>query len=91
LTPGIGANCHIEKAISDKNVCLGNTHTITPRGLSDTMTSRYWVRDEIVIISKNLPCQIVGVLVLSKAEGGNRRSATWQSCSSVQDPVPADR
>ncbi|MBF0493984.1 MAG: glucose-1-phosphate adenylyltransferase [Candidatus Omnitrophica bacterium] len=51
---GIGKNCHIEKAILDKNVRIGNNVRITNvKGLENVDGPNYFVRDGIVIISKN--------------------------------------
>ena len=51
---GIGADCHIENAIIDKNARIGNNVTITPLGKeNDSEGPGYEVRDGIVIILKN--------------------------------------
>jgi len=51
---GIGDNCHIENAIIDKNVHIGNNVRIRGNaGLQDMDTPDYTVRDGIVIIKKN--------------------------------------
>ena len=51
---GIGANCKIENAIIDKNARIGNSVTISPAGKSENVDHElYFIRDGIVIISKN--------------------------------------
>jgi len=51
---GIGSNCHIEKAIIDKNVRIGNNvRIINKDNLQEHDGPNYFVRDGIVIISKN--------------------------------------
>jgi glucose-1-phosphate adenylyltransferase len=54
LPLGIGANCHIESAILDKNVQIGDGVVIQPfpRG-RDVDGDRYFVRDGIVVIAKD--------------------------------------
>lgn len=54
LPIGIGANCHIEGAILDKNVRIGNDVTIRPfpRG-TDMDHAKWYVRDGIVVIPKD--------------------------------------
>jgi len=50
---GIGNNCHIEKAIVDKNVRIG--HNVTIKGadhLEDTETEEYCIREGIIIVKK---------------------------------------
>lgn len=49
---GIGKNCRIEKAIIDKNVCIGNNVTISPTGLEDVETELYSIRDGVIVITK---------------------------------------
>lgn len=49
---GIGKNCHIERSIIDKNVCIGNNVVISPMGLSDVETDLFSIKDGIVIIPK---------------------------------------
>ena len=50
---GIGKDCHIEKAILDKNVKIGNGVRIMGSGdLEDTETDTYCIRDGIVIMKK---------------------------------------
>jgi len=52
---GIGKNCHIESAILDKNVRIGNSVTILPfpRDQKDVDAGLYFVRDGIVVIAKD--------------------------------------
>ncbi len=51
---GVGRNCHITRAILDKNICIGDEVTITDHtGLPDEDGDGYYVRDGIVIIPKN--------------------------------------
>jgi glucose-1-phosphate adenylyltransferase len=50
---GIGANCHIEGAILDKNVSIGNDVTIKPFPRGTEMDQGDWVvQDGIVVIPK---------------------------------------
>jgi glucose-1-phosphate adenylyltransferase len=55
LPLGVGANCHIESAILDKNVQIGEGVTILPfpRDSGDIDNSLYYVRDGIVVIAKD--------------------------------------
>jgi glucose-1-phosphate adenylyltransferase len=52
---GIGKNCHIESAILDKNVRIGDDVTILPfpRDQKDVDNGLYFVRDGIVVIAKD--------------------------------------
>jgi glucose-1-phosphate adenylyltransferase len=51
---GIGANCHIESAILDKNVQIGEGVVIKPFPRDrDIDGDRYYVRDGIVVIAKD--------------------------------------
>jgi len=51
---GIGANCHIESAILDKNVQIGEGVVIKPFPRDrDIDGDRYFVRDGIVVIAKD--------------------------------------
>jgi glucose-1-phosphate adenylyltransferase len=54
LPIGIGKNCHIESAILDKNVRVGDNVVIKPfpRG-KDVDGDLYFVRDGVVVIAKN--------------------------------------
>ena len=55
LPIGIGKNCHIESAILDKNVRIGESVTIRPfpRDTKDIDEALYSVRDGIVVIAKD--------------------------------------
>jgi glucose-1-phosphate adenylyltransferase len=54
LPIGIGANCHIENAILDKNCHIGNNVTIKPFPRNTEIDNEKWyVRDGIVIIPKD--------------------------------------
>lgn len=54
LPIGIGANCHIESAILDKNVQIGNGVVIKPFPREkDVDGNGYFVRDGIVVIAKD--------------------------------------
>ncbi|MBL8098740.1 MAG: glucose-1-phosphate adenylyltransferase [Anaerolineales bacterium] len=54
LPIGIGANCHIENAILDKNCHIGNNVTIKPFPRNTDIDNENWyVRDGIVIIPKD--------------------------------------
>jgi len=51
---GIGKNCAIDRAIIDKNACIGDGVVITPEGKSaDLDAENYFIRDGIVVIPKN--------------------------------------
>jgi len=51
---GIGANCHIEGAILDKNARVGDNVTIRPFPRNTDIDNEKWyVRDGIVIIPKD--------------------------------------
>ena len=54
LPIGIGKNCHIESAILDKNVRIGDDVIIKPFPSSkDIDHELYFVRDGIVVIAKD--------------------------------------
>ncbi|MEW6083449.1 MAG: glucose-1-phosphate adenylyltransferase [Chloroflexota bacterium] len=54
LPIGIGANCHIESAILDKNVQIGNGVVIKPFPRDkDVDGNGYFVRDGIVVVAKD--------------------------------------
>ncbi len=51
---GIGKNCVIDRAIIDKNACIGDGVVITPEGKSANFDAdNYFIRDGIVVIPKN--------------------------------------
>ncbi|MFQ5953217.1 MAG: sugar phosphate nucleotidyltransferase, partial [Candidatus Omnitrophota bacterium] len=51
---GVGKNCIIKKAILDKNVRIGdNVKIVNKKGLDNYDGPNYYIRDGIVIISKN--------------------------------------
>lgn len=51
---GIGKNCTIDRAIIDKNACIGDGVVITPDGKPDDFDGpNFYVRDGVVIIPKN--------------------------------------
>lgn len=51
---GIGHNCVIDRAIIDKNACIGDNVVITPENKPDHFDGpNFFVRDGIVIIPKN--------------------------------------
>jgi len=55
---GIGANCHIEGAILDKNVCLGHDVVIKPFPRGTELDKGDWVvQDGIVVIPKGTVLQ----------------------------------
>ena len=59
---GIGKNCHIEKAIVDKHVCIGdNVHIKGSDDLKDEEHDDYSIRKGIVVINKGavIPAGIV--------------------------------
>ena len=50
---GIGNNCIIEKAIIDKNACIGNNvKIINHEGLDSKEGEGYLIRDGIVVVEK---------------------------------------
>ena len=50
---GVGNNCHIERAIVDKDCCIGDNVIIKGGShLPDTETEAYCVRDGIVVVKK---------------------------------------
>lgn len=52
---GIGENCHIENAILDRNVCVGNDVVIKGgTDLEDTEQDTYCIKDGIVVIRKGV-------------------------------------
>jgi glucose-1-phosphate adenylyltransferase len=54
LPIGIGKNCHIESAILDKNVRIGDDVVIKPfPDKRDIDSDLYFVRDGIVVIAKD--------------------------------------
>lgn len=51
---GIGENCHIKRAIIDKNARIGdNVKIVNERNEDDFKSENYYIRDGIVIIEKN--------------------------------------
>ena len=51
---GIGAGCHIENAIIDKNARIGNNVVITPNGKAENLDHPlYFIRDGVVVVPKN--------------------------------------
>jgi len=51
---GIGKNCIIDRAIIDKNTCIGDGVVITPEGKPDNFDGpNFYIRDGIVIVPKN--------------------------------------
>jgi glucose-1-phosphate adenylyltransferase len=54
LQIGIGANCHIEGAILDKNARIGDNVTIRPFPRTmDVDNEKWYVRDGVVVIPKD--------------------------------------
>ena len=52
---GIGENCHIENAILDRNVCIGNDVIIKgSTDLEDTEQDTYCIKDGIVVVRKGV-------------------------------------
>lgn len=55
---GIGENCHIENAILDRNVCIGNDVVIKgSTDLEDTEQETYCIKDGIVVVRKGVTLQ----------------------------------
>lgn len=51
---GIGQNCHIERAIIDKNARIGDNVRISPEGKPATMDADlFHIRDGIMVVAKN--------------------------------------
>ena len=51
---GIGRDCHIENAILDKNVRIGDRVVISPKGKApDAQGDGFYIRDGLVVIPKN--------------------------------------
>ncbi|MEM1115978.1 MAG: glucose-1-phosphate adenylyltransferase [Bacteroidota bacterium] len=54
LTPGIGANSHVENALIDKNVQVGSDCRITnAEGVTEADGDGWYIRDGIVVLPKN--------------------------------------
>jgi glucose-1-phosphate adenylyltransferase len=52
---GIGENCHVENAILDRNVCIGNDVVIKgSTDLEDTEQDTYCIKDGIVVVRKGV-------------------------------------
>ena len=51
---GIGKNCRIDRAIIDKNVCIGDNVSISPHGLEETSTELYSICDGVIVIPKGV-------------------------------------
>jgi glucose-1-phosphate adenylyltransferase len=49
---GIGRDCHVEDAIIDKNVRIGDRVVITPRGKKDGVYEKYTVQDGVIVVPK---------------------------------------
>jgi glucose-1-phosphate adenylyltransferase len=55
---GIGEGCHIENAILDRNVCIGNDVVIKgSTDLEDTEQEAYCIKDGIVVVRKGVTLQ----------------------------------
>lgn len=50
--PGIGRDCHVEDAIIDKNVCIGDRVVISPKGKQDGVYEKYTVQDGVIVVPK---------------------------------------
>lgn len=52
---GVGENCHIENAIVDRNVCIGNNVTIKGhQDLQETENEIYCVKEGVVVVRKGV-------------------------------------
>lgn len=49
---GVGRDCHVEDAIIDKNVRIGDRVVITPRGKKDGVYEKYTVQDGVIVVPK---------------------------------------
>ncbi|MEX2606432.1 MAG: glucose-1-phosphate adenylyltransferase [Kiritimatiellia bacterium] len=52
LPPGIGRDCHVEDAIIDKNVCIGDRVVISPKGKQNGTYERYSINDGVIVVPK---------------------------------------
>ena len=51
---GIGKGCKIEKAIIDKNACIGDGCVISPDGKPENVDGdNFYIRDGVVVIPKD--------------------------------------
>jgi glucose-1-phosphate adenylyltransferase len=49
---GIGKDCHVEDAIIDKNVRIGDRVVISPKGKPDGVHKLYTVQDGVIVVPK---------------------------------------
>ncbi|MGA0334152.1 MAG: glucose-1-phosphate adenylyltransferase [Kiritimatiellia bacterium] len=52
LPPGIGKDCHVEDAIIDKNVRVGDRVVISPKGKTDGNYDKYSISDGVIVVPK---------------------------------------
>lgn len=52
IKPGIGRDCHVEDAIIDKNVCIGDRVVISPKGKSNGNYEKFSVSDGVIVVPK---------------------------------------
>jgi len=52
LPPGIGCDCHVEDAIIDKNVRIGDRVVISPKGKENGTYEKYSVSDGVIVVPK---------------------------------------
>ena len=51
---GVGADCHIRRAILDKNARIGRgTKILNQKGIKDFQGADYMIKDGIVVVYKN--------------------------------------
>lgn len=53
IPPGIGKDCHIEDAIIDKNVRIGDRVIISPKGKENGHYEKYTISDGVIVVPKS--------------------------------------
>jgi len=52
IPPGIGRDCHVEDAIIDKNVRVGDRVVISPKGKENGIYGNFWINDGVIVVPK---------------------------------------
>lgn len=52
ISPGIGRDCHVEDAIIDKNVRIGDRVVISPKGKENGHYDRFSISDGVIVVPK---------------------------------------
>jgi len=52
IPPGIGRDCHVEDAIIDKNVRIGDRVVISPAGKENGEYEKYTINDGVIVVPK---------------------------------------